>query len=154
MILARRANIDIKPVLSKDAAINYIAKYATKAEQQAPDFPELLSEIVNTLDPETTAQSACQKMLNKMLGEWLYSAQETTHLLLSIPLVRSSSAFQLVYIGAEGSMRELGEDVVDDSGNNPDDSDRMVTGKSLFQWLVVLEPMFWKEILTHNALVT
>lgn len=93
-------------------------------------------------------------MLNKMLGERSYSAQETAHLLLSIPLVRSSSAFQPVYIGAEGSMRELGEDVVDDGGNNPDDSDRIVTGKSLFQRSVALEPMFWKEILTHSALVT
>ena len=36
MILAWRANIDLKPVLSKDAAINYIAKYASKAEKQAP----------------------------------------------------------------------------------------------------------------------
>ncbi|KAF8196251.1 hypothetical protein K438DRAFT_1418932, partial [Mycena galopus ATCC 62051] len=49
MILAWRANIDIKPVLSKDAALNYIAKYATKAEQQAPGFPELLQGVVKQM---------------------------------------------------------------------------------------------------------
>ncbi|KAJ7139662.1 hypothetical protein C8R44DRAFT_556634, partial [Mycena epipterygia] len=50
MILAWRANIDVKPVMSTDAARNYIAKYASKAEQQAPAFPELLSGIM--LDEE------------------------------------------------------------------------------------------------------
>ncbi|KAJ6469348.1 hypothetical protein C8R45DRAFT_1105214 [Mycena sanguinolenta] len=39
MILAWRAKVDVKPVMSTDAAINYVAKYASKAEQQAPAFP-------------------------------------------------------------------------------------------------------------------
>jgi hypothetical protein len=46
-------------------------------------------------------------MLNKMLGERTYSAQETAHLLLGIPLVRASTSFQTVYLGAEGGYREL-----------------------------------------------
>jgi hypothetical protein len=50
MILRWRANIDLKPVLSKDAAINYIAKYASKAEKQAPAFPELLASITNSME--------------------------------------------------------------------------------------------------------
>jgi hypothetical protein len=43
MLLGWRANIDLKPVLSKYAAIDYIAKYASKSEKQAPAFPELLA---------------------------------------------------------------------------------------------------------------
>jgi len=107
MILGWRANIDIKPVLSKFAAIDYIAKYASKSEKQAPAFPELLASVANSIGGDGTAQSACQKMLNKMLGEHTYSAQETAHLLLGIPLVRASVSFQTIYTGADGSYREL-----------------------------------------------
>jgi len=119
MILSWCANIDLKPVLSKEAAINYIAKYTSKAEKQAPAFPKLLAGIVNEMDNKGMAQSACQKMLNKMLGERTYSVQETAHLLLGIPLVRASTTFQMVYIGAEGGFRELGmeeEAVATDKG--------------------------------------
>ncbi|EDR07407.1 uncharacterized protein LACBIDRAFT_327883 [Laccaria bicolor S238N-H82] len=42
MIIAWHATIDVKPVMSKDAAITYIAKYASNAKSQAPAFPELL----------------------------------------------------------------------------------------------------------------
>lgn len=103
MIFAWRANVDIKPVLSESAALrydsaytmitthqlinigSYIAKYASKAESNAPAFPALLSDIVAQMSDTATVQSACQKPLNKILGERMYSAQETAHLLLSIP---------------------------------------------------------------------
>ncbi|KZV59072.1 hypothetical protein PENSPDRAFT_565249, partial [Peniophora sp. CONT] len=42
MELAWLANTDIKTVMSLDAAMNYISKYASKSEQNAPAFPELL----------------------------------------------------------------------------------------------------------------
>ena len=98
--------------LTKEAAINYIAKCASKPEKQAPVFSELLAGIVNGMDGEGTAQSACQKLLNKMLGERTYSAQGTAHLLLGIPLVRASTchrkmevfsgtSFQTIHIGEE-----------------------------------------------------
>ena len=139
MILGWRANIDLKPVLSKEAAINYIAKYASKAEKQAPAFSELLAGIVNEMDGESTAQSACQKMLNKMLGERTYSAQETAHLLLGIPLVSASTTFQTIYIGADGGYRLLGTDDVAETGEGDvaatgeGDDNAMATTKSTLQ---------------------
>jgi hypothetical protein len=130
MIIAWRMNIDIKPVLSKYAAIDYIAKYASKSEKQAPAFPELLASVANSMDDNRTAQSACQKVLNKMLGECTYSAQETAHLLLGIPLVRASVTFQTIYTGMDGGYRELaaqegaelGEPMVEDEDFVTDDS--------------------------------
>ena len=68
MILGWCANIDIKLVLSKFAVIDYIAKYALKSEKEAPTFPELLASVANSMDGDGTAQTACQKVLNKMLG--------------------------------------------------------------------------------------
>ncbi|KAE9383307.1 hypothetical protein BT96DRAFT_1009384 [Gymnopus androsaceus JB14] len=53
LILAWQANINLKPILSKDAALNYIAKYGSKAEQQAPEFPRLLALVVeNNPNPQ------------------------------------------------------------------------------------------------------
>jgi hypothetical protein len=85
---------------------SYIAKYATKAEQNAPAFPELLRSAAQSLDAASSAQLACQKFLNKMLGERTYSAQETAHLLLGIPLVRTSVIFQILDLGRD-AQREL-----------------------------------------------
>ncbi|KAF9536267.1 hypothetical protein CPC08DRAFT_590772, partial [Agrocybe pediades] len=137
MILGWRANMDIKPVLSKYAAIDYIAKYASKAEKQAPAFPELLAGVTSSMDNDATAQQACQKILNKMLGERSYSAQETAHLLLGIPLVRASSSFKTIYIGAEGSFREIGEQQADNETSAEEQmegvGERTVTKESWLQ---------------------
>ncbi|TFK89924.1 hypothetical protein K466DRAFT_462268, partial [Polyporus arcularius HHB13444] len=107
-IMAWRANIDMKPVLSEQAALSYIAKYASKAESNAPQFPALLASIAEQADTAATAQSMCQKLLNKMLGERAYSAQETAHLLLGIPLVRTSVQFQTLNLSKDGSLRPIG----------------------------------------------
>ena len=69
MILGWYVNINLKPILSKDTAINYIAKYAFKDEKQTPAFLELLASIAKTMQDDGIAQLACQKMLNKMLEE-------------------------------------------------------------------------------------
>jgi hypothetical protein len=79
------------------------------------------------------AQSVCQKPLNKMLGERTYSAQEMAHLLLGIPLVRTSVSFQTLFLAKEGGMREL-EDEDDESLGAEETEDaagrRQVTGDS------------------------
>jgi hypothetical protein len=149
MILGWRANIDLKPVLSKDAAIksvvsstaskhvltehvytpSYIAKYASKAESQAPEFPELLRSIAEHINPLGTAQSVCQKLLNKLLGERTYSAQETAHLLLGIPLVRCSVTFHSLNISSDGAMRQINVDEVELN----DHGERFLTGDSWLQ---------------------
>ncbi|KAF5331234.1 hypothetical protein D9611_013064 [Ephemerocybe angulata] len=128
--LAWRANVDFKPVLSKEAAIQYAAKYATKAEKQSPAFPELLAGVVNDADGALPAQRACQKLLNKMIGERAYSAQEVSHLMLGIPLVRMSWTVQSVSIGPEGGFREV---QVADEGQPDISAEDAVTGQSWLQ---------------------
>lgn len=89
MILAWRANIDLKPVLSKESALEYAAKYATKAEKNAPAFTDLLRSVVENSNEQMTAQAACQKLL------------------LGIPLVRSSFNYQSLSLAPNGSFRQL-----------------------------------------------
>lgn len=111
---------------------SYVAKYASKAEQNAPAFPSLLLEVTNHMDAGGTAQAACQRMLNKMLSEWAYSAQETAHLLLGIPLVRTSVVFQTLNLSAEGSLQQLQEQTNHVNIDMPED-ERSVTMDSWLQ---------------------
>lgn len=74
-----------------------------------------------------------------MLGECTYSVQETAHLLLSVPLVRTSVSFQTVNLASEGSYRELDilpEDPIEEqAGDGEEDgrTGRRVTGDSWMQ---------------------
>lgn len=109
-----------------------MAKYATKSESQAPKFPALLNTVVQNMDNAGSAQSACHKLLNKMLGERTYSAQETAHLLLGVPLVRSSLSFQTLNLGADGGMRQVARQTGGDGGDEIAE-DETLTGKSWLQ---------------------
>ncbi len=116
-------------------AFSYIAKYASKAESNAPAFPAMLASIVQNLQQENTAVSVCQKLLNKMLGERTYTAQETAHLLLGVPLVRTSVSFQSLNLSKDGSSRALQDepDTEDPMSMAADGEDRVVTAESWLQ---------------------
>ncbi|CAG8816966.1 1521_t:CDS:2, partial [Cetraspora pellucida] len=47
-----RANIDLKPILSLHAALQYISKYASKAEPQSATFSEILNQILRNSNPD------------------------------------------------------------------------------------------------------
>jgi hypothetical protein len=82
------------------------------------------------LNPDASAQSAsCRKLLNKMVGERTYSAQETAHLLLGIPLVGCSMTFHSLNIASEGTMREIEAREMEFN----EDGERVVTGESWLQ---------------------
>ncbi|KAJ7585067.1 hypothetical protein C8J56DRAFT_1053461 [Mycena floridula] len=146
--------------MSKDAAINYVTKYTSKSEKKAPAFPELLKEIIAKMGDNGTAQSACQKLLNKMLGERTYSAQETAYLLLGILLMQCSMTFQMVSIGTDGGMRELEQDVDSDSDGDLGEKEeqgpvRRVTGDSWIQRYMkrgpAMEELSLQQMLQQHA---
>ncbi len=94
----------------------------------------MLSDIVQNMQQGNSAQSACQKLLNKMLGERTYSAQETAHLLLGIPLVRTSVSFQSLNLSKDGSSRPLQEDPDPEDAPVPEgEPARAVTTESWLQ---------------------
>ncbi|KAJ3754129.1 hypothetical protein EV360DRAFT_52211, partial [Lentinula raphanica] len=121
LIMGWLGNFDFNPVFST----YYISKYATKAETGCPAFTAILNDIVNAVEGNTTARSICQKLLNKMIGERTYPVQETIHLLLGIPLVRSTFSFTSLNLSSDSDYREV------DTSNDADLE--VVTGPSWMQ---------------------
>src|SRR5688572_14661645 len=58
-----RANVDLKPVLSIHAALQYISKYASKAEPRSAAFSEVLNQILNDSKPDDPILTPIQKLL-------------------------------------------------------------------------------------------
>lgn len=88
-----RANVDLKPVISIHAALQYISKYASKAEPRSIAFTEMFNQILNNSKQDGSSLTSIQKLLLNSVAERDISAQETSHLLLSIPLYHSSRSF-------------------------------------------------------------
>jgi ATP-dependent DNA helicase PIF1 len=96
-----RANVDVKPVLSIYAALEYISKYASKAEPKSAAFTEIFNQILNNSRPDENPLTSVQKLLLNSIAERDISAQETCHLLLSIPLYHSSRQCVSLNLNAE-----------------------------------------------------
>ncbi|GBC03494.1 hypothetical protein RclHR1_05150004 [Rhizophagus clarus] len=86
-------NVDLKPILSIKVALNYVAKYVSKSEPRSTTFSDMLTRIVNNSDPSDSSLSAVQRLLLQTVVKHDISAQETCHLLLGLPLYRSSHQF-------------------------------------------------------------
>lgn len=96
-----RANVDLKPILSIHAALQYISKYASKAEPQSMAYSEILSHILNKSNPNDPFHTSVQKLLLRSVAERDFSAQETCHLLVGIPLYHSSRSFVSLNLNKE-----------------------------------------------------
>ncbi len=96
-----RANVDLKPVLSIHAALQYISKYASKAETRSAAFSKIFNEILSNSEAEDSSLSSIQKLILSSVAERDISAQETCHLILGIPLYHSSRSFVSLNLNKE-----------------------------------------------------
>jgi ATP-dependent DNA helicase PIF1 len=87
-----RANVNLKPVLSIHAALQYISKYVSRAESRSESFTKIFNQILNNSNPNNLSLVSIQKLLLNNVSERDISAQETCHL-LSLPLYHSSWTF-------------------------------------------------------------
>ena len=132
-----RANIQY--VVSRRRVINYVAKYATKSEPRSKSLKTVYSTIMKSLKDDDKSLKVVQKILINSVGERDYSAQETCHLLLQLPMYHASRDF--VILSLDGS-REV---------NNKLDEGKVVTidsyldhycarpAKTEFQELTILQ---------------
>lgn len=81
-----RANTDIQPVMSKQDVVNYVAKYASKAETKSAAFDDTLTNILATstgVPEDAPTKKIIRKLLISSVAERNHSAQEVWHNLMS-----------------------------------------------------------------------
>ena len=85
-------------------------KYATKCEPRSETLKELYKNSLKSIRDEDRSLKLVQKLLINTVGGRDYSAQETCHLLLQLPLYMASRDF--VILGTDGT--HAVEDSLDD----------------------------------------
>ena len=103
--------MDMQYVVSRQRVIQYVAKYATKSEPRSKALKRVFSNIMSTIKEDGTSLQVVQKLLINSVRERDYSAQETCHLLLQLPMFRASRDF--VILSLDGS-REVDDTLEDD----------------------------------------
>ncbi|KJZ71537.1 hypothetical protein HIM_09075 [Hirsutella minnesotensis 3608] len=86
IILGWLANIDISPCTSLQAVITYAAKYCSKSEKKTEPYCRLADQVLPHTAHHQPLLSFSSRLMNKLIAERDYSAQEISHLLLNIPL--------------------------------------------------------------------
>jgi hypothetical protein len=84
------ANTDIQPCTGEEGVVAYLGKYAAKAEKASDSYKDLFSRVLPFVNEERAALSLISKVMNKLVGERDWSAQEVSHLLLNLPLCNST----------------------------------------------------------------
>ena len=100
-------------------ALQYISKYASKAEPRSIAFSEIFNQIFNNSKPEDASLTSIQKLLLSSVAERDISAQETCHLILGIPLYHSSRMFVVLNLNNESArwIRGMGSsETITDAG--------------------------------------
>ena len=103
---AWRANVDMQYCVSRHKVIEYCAKYATKCEPRSKPMKEIFAKIVRSLKDDNTSLKAVQKLLVNSVGERDYSAQETCHLLLQLPMFKASRDFIVLSLDGSRAVQE------------------------------------------------
>jgi ATP-dependent DNA helicase PIF1 len=76
------ANTDIQPPTDLRTVLSYIGKYVSKPEKSSASYAELQAQILPCINDRAPLLSFVSKMLNKLIGERDWSAQEVSYILL------------------------------------------------------------------------
>ena len=100
--------------------MQYIAKYASKAEPRSEAFSDILNRILGESQSEDPILTPVQKFLLHSVAERNISAQETCHILLSLPLYHSSQQFVFLNLNKEAPrwIRDTGKSEESSMVNN------------------------------------
>ena len=90
------ANTDFSPYCDPQAISNYAAKYCSKAATQSATYAELVRRILPHVSAWNSILLFVSKILNKLIGECEYSAQEDCPVLLGLPLQEDSRMVVMV----------------------------------------------------------
>ena len=85
--------MDFQPILSRHAVLNYISKYATKAEAKSESYYQMLSRLSQCSPPDAPTITVVRKVLTEIVSDRDIGARETCHMLQKLPLVKCSHSF-------------------------------------------------------------
>ena len=105
-----RANVDMQYCLSRQKVIEYVVKYAAKSEPRSEPLKKIYKGIVQTLKDDDRPLKAVQKLLLNSVGERDFSAQETCHLLLQLPLIMCSREFVILSLDGSRAVQDKLDD--------------------------------------------
>ena len=98
----QRANMDLKPVLSMYALVQYITKYCTNNEPSSDTLQAVTEKLLQQLarsDPEpASAASAYNHLLMSSVGSRDITAQEVAHHALPLPTLLTSATFAVATV--------------------------------------------------------
>jgi ATP-dependent DNA helicase PIF1 len=101
------ANTDIQPLTSLHTVLSYIDKYVSKPEKSSASYTELQAQILPCIHDQASLLSFVSKMLNKLIGECDWSAQEVSYILLQLPVQKSSQMLVTLDCCPEDVQRDL-----------------------------------------------
>lgn len=96
-----RANTDVQPIISLDAVVQYIAKYAAKCEPASDALMEIQEALNSTRAANQTTAGIIQRILVKQCAERDYSAQECIWIILGFPFYSSSRKFVIINLSPD-----------------------------------------------------
>jgi hypothetical protein len=102
------ANTDIQPPTSLHAILSYVGKYVSKPEKSSTSYTELQSQVLPHINDRAPLLSFVSRMLNKLIGERDWSAQEVSHILLQLPVQKSSR----ILVSLDCRLEEVHRDLI------------------------------------------
>jgi ATP-dependent DNA helicase PIF1 len=84
------ANTNIQPLTTLRAVLSYIRKYVSKPKKASASYAELQAQVLPYINDRAPLLSFVSRMLNKLIGERDWSAQEVSHILLQLLVQKSS----------------------------------------------------------------
>ncbi|EXU94892.1 PIF1-like helicase [Metarhizium robertsii] len=107
IVLGWLANIDISPCTSLQAVITYAAKYCSKSEKKTEPYCKLADQVLPHTAHFQPLLSFSSRLMNKLIAERDYSAQEISHLLLNIPLQEGTRGCYKKYLERNDQHEEI-----------------------------------------------
>ena len=133
------ANVDMQYIVSRRRVIDYCTKYVTKSEPRSETLKDTFTRIVRGLKDGNQSLKAVQKLLIHSVGDRDYSAQETCHILLQLPMFKASRNF--IVLSLDGSRAVEDQLQQDGRATNPSILDHYIArpANSLLNTITLLE---------------
>ena len=128
-----QGNLDYQLVVDYNKVFDYMTKYATKTEATTTKgVASMIRKILcKAKDDGLNVQTVLKRAMAKLLGERMMSKQETSHLILSLPLVMCSHRFTKINLNDDCNLLDVGDTITNRDDNEYSAENRNMTIQSI-----------------------